>query len=217
MQNGAMCYLYDVTGFLLAQKNLALSEHKEDQVLYSQGEPVDSVFYVHSGKVKVTVISKFGKEAVVGIRGPDVFCGEGALTGKPLRLTTVTTMSTCEIIRLQTATVMRLLHENLEFADYFISKLLTRTARVEADLVDQLLSSSEMRLARALLLLSSYGSESGPSPIPAAVTQDTLAALIGTTRPRINFFMNKFRKLGFIQYNGVIQIDNSLLSVVLHE
>lgn len=122
---------------------------------------------------------------------------------------------------MQTATVMRLLHENLEFADYFISKLLTRTARVEADLVDQLLSSSEMRLARALLLLSSYGSKSGPSPIPAAVTQDTLAALIGTARPRINFFMNKFRKLGLIDYNSKInskiEVKKGLLNFVLYE
>ena len=174
------------------------------------------VFYIHSGKVKVTVVCKFGKEAVVGIRGPDVFCGEEALT-EPLRLTTVTTMSTCEIIRLQTATVVRLLHENIEFEDYFISKLLNRTARVEADLVDQLFSSSEMRLARALLLLSNYGSDSGPTPIPAAVTQDILAALIGTTRPRINFFMNKFRKLGLIDYNGKIEVQKALLNFVLNE
>src|SRR6202161_1175898 len=138
---------------LLAQHKLrwTSSNYQEDQIVYAQGDPADSVFYVHTGKVKITVVSKLGKDAIVAIRGPDEFCGEGALTGTPLRLTTTTTMSTCEIIRLETKTVVRLLHENQEFADYFLAHLLTRTARVEADLVDQLFNSSEMRLARALL------------------------------------------------------------------
>jgi CRP/FNR family cyclic AMP-dependent transcriptional regulator len=149
---------FDVMG-LLTQHNTrwTSSNYQEDQIVYAQGDPADSVFYIHRGKVKVTVVSKLGKEAVVAIRGPDEFCGEGALTGKPLRLATTTTMSTCEIIRLESKIVVRLLHENQEFADYFLAHLLTRTARVEADLVDQLFNSSEMRLARALLLLANYG------------------------------------------------------------
>src|SRR6185437_1810220 len=136
-----------------------LSKYTDNQIIYAQGDPADSIFYIHRGKVKVTVISERGKEAIVAIRGPDEFCGEGALNRTPLRLATATTMSPCEIVRLETETVARLLHENQQFADYFLSHLLTRTARVEADLVDQLFNSSEMRLARALLLLANYGND----------------------------------------------------------
>ena len=144
---------FDVMGLLIQHNTRwTLSKYEENQTVYSQGDPADSVFYLHTGKVKVTVVSQFGKEAIVAIRGPDEFCGEGALTGKPLRLATTTTMSTCEIIRLEKETIVRLLHQSEEFADYFLDHLLTRTARVEADLVDQLFNSSEMRLARALLL-----------------------------------------------------------------
>jgi CRP/FNR family cyclic AMP-dependent transcriptional regulator len=209
---------FDVMG-LLTQHNTrwTLSKYEENQTVYSQGDPADSVFYVHTGKVKVTVISQFGKEAIVAIRGPDEFCGEGALTGKPLRLATVTTMSTCEIIRLEKETIVRLLHQSEEFADYFLDHLLTRTARVEADLVDQLFNSSEMRLARALLLLANYGNDLGLEPIPVKVNQDMLAALIGTTRSRVNFFMNKFRKLGLINYNGRLEVQKALLNFVLNE
>ena len=194
-----------------------LSKYEENQTVYSQGDPADSVFYVHTGKVKVTVISQLGKEAVVAIRGPDEFCGEGALTGKPLRLATTTTMSACEIIRLEKESIVRLLHQDQRFADYFLEHLLTRTARVEADLVDQLFNSSEMRLARALLLLANYGNDFGLEPIPVTVNQDMLAALIGTTRSRVNFFMNKFRKLGLINYNGKLEVQKALLNFVLHE
>src|SRR3984957_11785879 len=185
---------FDVMG-LLSQHNTrwALSKYEENQIVYSQGDPADSVFYVHTGKVKV--ISQLGKEAVVAIRGPDEFCGEGAMTGTPQRLATTITMSACEIIRIETKTIIHLLHHDQEFADYFLHHLLTRTARVEADLVDQLFNSSEMRLARALLLLANYGNELGQEPIPAKVNQETLAELIGTTRSRVNVFMNKFRKL----------------------
>ena len=209
---------FDVMG-LLTQHNTrwTLSKYQENQIVYAQGDPADSVFYVHSGKVKVTVISKLGKEAVVAIRGPDEFCGEGAMTGTPLRLATTTTMSPCEIIRLEPQTVVRLLHENEEFADYFLGHLLTRTARVEADLVDQLFNSSEMRLARALLLLANYGNDLGLEPIAIKVNQETLAGMIGTTRSRVNFFMNKFRKLGLIDYNGKVEVHRSLLNYVLNE
>ena len=204
---------------LLTQHNTrwALSKYEENQIVYSQGDPADSVFYVHTGKVKVTVISQHGKEAVVAIRGPDEFCGEGAMTGTPLRLATTTTMSTCEIMRIETEAVVRLLHQHQEFADYFLHHLLTRTARVEADLVDQLFNSSEMRLARALLLLANYGGDLGLEPIPVKVNQDTLAALIGTTRSRVNFFLNKFRKLCLINYNGKLEVQKSLLTFVLNE
>jgi CRP/FNR family transcriptional regulator, cyclic AMP receptor protein len=209
---------FDVIG-LLTQHNTRwnASKYPENKVVYAQGDPADSIFYIHRGKVKVTVISKLGKEAVVAIRGPDEFCGEGAMTGAPLRLATGTTMSTCEIIRLETETVVRLLHENQEFADYFLAHLLTRTARVEADLVDQLFNSSEMRLARALLLLANYGNDLGLEPIAVKVNQETLAEIIGATRSRVNFFMNKFRKLGLIKYNGKLEVQKALLNFVLHE
>src|ERR1700691_6051057 len=209
---------FDVMG-LLTQHNTrwTLSKYQENQILYTQGDPADSVFHVRSGKVKVTVISKLGKEAVVAIRGPDEFCGEGAMTGTPLRLATTTTMSPCEIIRLEPETIVRLLHESQEFADYFLAHLLTRTARVKADLVDQLFNSSEMRLARALLLLANYGNDLGLEPIAVKVNQETLAALIGTTRSRVNGFMNKFRKLGLTKYNGKLEVQKGLLNFVLNE
>jgi len=209
---------FDVMGLLTQHKTRwSISQYKENQIVCAQGDPADSVFYIHKGKIKVTVVSKLGKEAVVAIRGPDEFCGEGAITGAPLRLETTTTMSTCEIIRLETETVIRLLHENQEFADYFLDHLLTRTARVEADLVDQLFNSSEMRLARALLLLANFGNDGGQEPIPVRVNQETLAALIGTTRSRVNFFMNKFRKLGLIDYNGKVEVHKAMLNFVLNE
>src|SRR5580692_1784260 len=218
MQPDAKHPSFDVMG-LLTQHNTrwTLSKYKEKQTVYVQGDPADSVFYIAKGRVKVTVISKLGKEAVVAIRGPDEFCGEGALTGTPLRLATVTTMSTCEIVRLEKETLVNLLHQNSEFADYFLAHLLTRTARVEADLVDQLFNSGEMRLARALLLLANYGNDLGLEPLPVTVNQDTLAALIGTTRGRVNMFMNKFRKLGLINYNGKLEVQKALLNFVLHE
>src|ERR1700689_1697419 len=209
---------FDVMG-LLTQHNTrwTLSKYKENQIVFAQGDPADSVFYIHRGKVKDTVISKLGKEAIVAIRGPDEFCGEGALTGTPLRFHTPATMSTCEIIRLETKALVRLLHQNKEFADYFLTHLLTRVGRVEADLVDQLFNSSEMRLARALLLLANYGNDFGLEPTAVKVNQETLAGMIGTTRSRVNFFMNKFRKLGLIDYNGKVEVHRSLLNYVLNE
>jgi CRP-like cAMP-binding protein len=218
MQSNAEHPSFDVMA-LLTQHNTrwTLSKYKENQIVYSQGDPADSVFYIHTGKVKVTVISQFGKEAIVAIRGPDEFCGEGALTGNPLRLATTTTMSPCEIIRLEKESIVRLLHQDQEFADYFLDHLLTRTARVEADLVDQLFNSSEMRLARALLLLANYGNDFGLEPIAIKVNQETLASLIGTTRSRVNVFMNKFRKLGLINYNGKLEVQKGLLNFVLNE
>jgi CRP/FNR family cyclic AMP-dependent transcriptional regulator len=209
---------FDVMEFLTEHNTRwTLSKYQENQTVYSQGDPADSVFYIHKGKVKVTVISQRGKEAIVAIRGPDEFCGEGALTGMPHFLATATAMSACEIVRLEKQTVVRLLHQNQEFADYFLDHLLTRTARVEADLVDQLFNSSEMRLARALLLLANFGNDLGQDPIPVKVNQETLAALIGTTRPRVSVFMNKFRKMGLIKYNGKLEVQRALLNFVLNE
>ncbi len=209
---------FDVWAFL-KQNNLgsAVAKYHEGQTLYAQGEPADSVFYIHKGKIKVAVMSKQGKEAIVAIRGPDEFCGEGALTGKPKRMATLIAMSMCEVIRLEKEAVVRLLHQDTQFGDYFLNHLLTRTARVEADLVDQLFNSSEMRLARALLLLANYGAGVGGEPLPVKVNQETLAALIGTTRGRVNVFMNKFRKMGLIDYNGTLTVQKGLLNYVLHD
>jgi len=208
---------FDVMGLLTRYKaRWTLSKYRENQIVYAQGDPADSLYYIHKGKVKVTMVSQRGKEAVVAIRGPDEFCGEGALTGKPLRLATVKTMSKCEIIRLETELVVRLLHQSPEFADYFLDHLLARTARVEADLADQLFNPSEMRLARALLLLANNnGSDAGQDPTPLKVNQETLAALIGTTRPRVSVFLNKFRRLGLIDYNGTLRVQKKLLDYVL--
>src|SRR5665213_1377898 len=218
MQANAGRHSFNVMG-LLTQHNTrwALSKYKENKIVFSQDDPADSVFYIHTGKVKVTVLSNLGKEAIVAIRGPDEFCGEGALTGKPLRLATATTMSTCEIVRLENKTIVRLLHQDQRFADYFLNHLLTRTGRVEADLVDQLFNSSELRLARALLLLANYGNDVGEESIPVKVNQETVAALIGATRSRVNFFMNKFRRLGLINYNGKLEVHKTLLNFVLNE
>jgi CRP-like cAMP-binding protein len=193
------------------------SKYKAHQNVFSQGDPADSVFYIHKGKVKVTIVSARGKEGVVAIRGPDEFCGEDCLTGLPRRLYSVNTMSPCEIMRIEKDAVVRLLRYELEFADYFISHLLTRTAQVEADLAAQLFSSSEMRLARALLLLSNYGNDIGLAPIPVRVNHETLAKMIGTTRARVTTFMNKFRKSGFIDYNGKLDVHLSLLNFVLNQ
>ncbi len=195
----------------------SISKYREGDTVFSQGKPADAVFYIQNGKVKVTVVSEQGKEAIVAVLGQDEFCGEGCLTGQPLRLATAVAMTECEIMRVEKAVMVRVLHEEPAFSEMFVAHLLARTIRVEADLVDQLFNSSEKRLARALLLLANFGKEGRPEPIIAKVSQETLAEMIGTTRSRVSFFMNKFRKLGLIAYNGHIEIHTSLLNVVLHE
>jgi CRP-like cAMP-binding protein len=195
----------------------SIAKYRKGETVFSQGKPADAVFYIQKGKVKVTVVSEQGKEAVVAILGPDEFCGEGCLTGQPLRLATATAMTDCEVMRLEKAAMIRVLREEPAFSGMFVSHLLARTVRVEADLVDQLFNSSEKRLARALLLLANFGKDGRPEPIIAKISQETLAEMIGTTRSRVSFFMNKFRKLGLIDYNGQIEIHPSLLNVVLHE
>jgi CRP/FNR family cyclic AMP-dependent transcriptional regulator len=195
----------------------SISKYRTGKVIFAQGDPADAVFYIQKGQVKVTVISEHGKEAIVAVLGPDEFCGEGCLTGQLRRMATATAMTECEIMRLEKAAIIRVLHEEPAFSEMFVSHLLARTIRVEADLVDQLFNSSEKRLARTLLLLANFGKEGRPEPIVAKISQETLAEMIGTTRARVSFFMNKFRKLGLIDYNGHIEIHSSLLNVVLHD
>src|SRR2546423_1086852 len=194
-----------------------LANYRKNQRLFWQGDAADSVFYIQKGKVKVTVISERGKEAVVAMVGEEEFCGEGCLSGQPRRISTATAMAASEIMQIQRAAITRALHDHPAFSELFVAYLLARTIRVEADLVDQLFNSSEKRLARALLPLANFGKEGVPEPIIAKVSQETLAEMIGTARARVSFFMNKFRKLGFISYNGKLEIHSSLLSVVLHD
>jgi CRP-like cAMP-binding protein len=195
----------------------AISEYRKDKVVFRQGDPSDAVFYIQSGKVKTTVVSEQGKEAVVAILDTGDFFGEACLTGQPQRLSTVTAITECVIVRITKADITRVIHEEPAFAELFISHLLARNSRVEEDLVDQLFNSSEKRLARTLLLLANFGKEGRPEPIIAKVSQETLAEMIGTTRSRVSFFMNKFRKLGLIDYNGSIEVHSSLLNVVLRD
>ena len=194
-----------------------MSDYRKDQMVYRQGDPSDAVFYILSGKVKKTVVSEQGKEAVVALLGAGDFFGEGSLAGESLRLATVSVLTKCVIARISKADITRVIHEEPAFAELFISHLLSRNSRVEEDLVDQLFNSSEKRLARLLLLLANFGKEGQPVPVIAKISQETLAEMIGTTRSRVSFFMNKFRELGLIDYNGHIEVHSSLLNVVLHD
>jgi CRP/FNR family transcriptional regulator, cyclic AMP receptor protein len=194
-----------------------VSNYRTNQTVFLQGDPADSVFYIQDGKVKVCVISDQGKEAVVALHGTGDFFGEGCLIGQPLRLATAAALTECVIMRLDKAAIVRVLHDEPKFAEMFLSYLLTRNARVEADLVDQLFNSSEKRLARVLLLMANFGKEGRPQAVIGKISQETLAEMVGTTRSRVSMFMNKFRKLGFIEYNGALEVHNSLLNVVLHD
>jgi CRP/FNR family transcriptional regulator, cyclic AMP receptor protein len=210
--------VFDPKAFLAkADGGRTIAKYQKDQTVFSQGEAADAVFYIQQGKIKITVVSEQGKEAVVAILGAGDFFGEGCLAGQSLRMATVTAMMECEIMRLEKAAIIRVLHEESAFSEMFMSHLLTRTIRVEADLVDQLFNSSEKRLARALLLLANFGKEGKPEPVIAKISQETLAEMIGTTRSRVSSFMNKFRQLGFIDYNGKLEVHSSLLNVVLHD
>ena len=194
-----------------------ISEYPINQIIFAQGSPADSVFYIQTGKVKVNVLSEQGKEAVVAVLGTGDFFGEGCLAGQARRLSTAVALTECVIVRMEKANIIRVIHEEPSFAELFISHLLNRNSRVEEDLVDQLFNSSEKRLARVLLLLANFGKEGNPEPILAKISQETLAEMIGTTRSRVSFFMNKFRQLGLIDYNGHIEVHRSLLNLVLHE
>ena len=194
-----------------------VTEFKSEEVVYAQGGPATSVMYLQSGGVKLTVVSEVGKEAIVGILGPGDFFGEGSLAGQSVRMGTATTITSATVLVIEKKEMFKVLHEKHALSDLFIRFMLARNIRIEEDLVDQLFNSSEKRLARTLLLLARYGKEDQPHGVLPKMSQETLAEMVGTTRSRVNFFMNKFRKLGFIEYNGGLQINTSLLSVVLHE
>jgi CRP-like cAMP-binding protein len=194
-----------------------IEKYAKGAVVFAQGGRADAVFFAQKGRIKIVVESERGKEAVVAILGQGEFFGEGCLIGQPSRLATATAMIESEVMRVGKAEMIRVLHAEPSFGELFMAHLLTRNSRVEADLVDQLFNSSEKRLARTLLMLANFGKEGGPQPITTRISQETLAEIIGTTRPRVSFFMNKVRKLGFIDYNGHLQVHSSLLSVVLHD
>ena len=195
----------------------SIHAYPEAHVVFSQGDPADAVFFLQTGKVKITVVSKRGKEAVGAIMGANDFFGEGCLAGQRHRIATAVSMTDSVVVRLEKAAILRVIHQEPAFAELFIAHLLGRTIRAESDLVDQLFNSSEKRLARLLLLLANFGKEDKPEPLITKISQETLAEIIGTTRSRVSFFMNKFRNLGFIHYNGGIQVHSSLLNLVLHE
>src|SRR6202046_490538 len=192
-------------------------EFHRNQTVFSQGDVADTVFYIQNGKVKLTVLSEQGKEAVVAILEPGHFFGEGCMNGHKLRISTTTAMEDCLITAITKPAMLAALHDEPKFSELFMAYLLTRNSRIEEDLIDQLFNSSERRLARLLLLLANFGKEGSSQPISPNISQETLAEMIGTTRSRVSHFMNKFRKLGFIDYNGHIVVHNSLLSAVLHE
>ncbi|MGB6876647.1 MAG: Crp/Fnr family transcriptional regulator [Candidatus Acidiferrales bacterium] len=192
-------------------------EYRRGETIYSQGDAAETVMYIQNGGVKFTVVNGSGKEAVVAMFGPNDFFGEGCMAGQSLRMGTTSAITPTTVLAIQKKELLRVLHSEHELSDHFISYMLARNIRVEEDLIDQLFNSSEKRLARTLLLLARYGEQEQPDRILAKVSQETLASMIGTTRSRVNFFMNKFRKLGFIEYNGKIKVNKSLLTVVLHE
>src|SRR6202167_953067 len=195
----------------------ALADYAKNHTIFLQGEPADAIFYIQKGKIKLTVVSKQGKEAVVALLGAGDFFGEGCLAGQPLRMASATTMSECSIMRLEKTGVIRLLHDQPAFSEVLLHHMLSRNIRIEEDLVDQLFNSSEKRLARVLLLLANFGKDGKPEPVIPKISQETLAEIVGTTRSRVSYFMNRFRKLGFIEYNGGLEVHSSLLSVILHD
>jgi CRP/FNR family transcriptional regulator, cyclic AMP receptor protein len=187
------------------------------QTIFAQGDPSNAVFYIQNGKVKLSVVSKSGKEATIGILNEGDFFGEGCLTGQPLRLCSAIAVTECSVMRIDRKAMMDVLHREHSFSDMFVAYLLTRNIRYEEDLVDQLFNSSEKRLARVLLLLAHFGKDGKPEVAIPRISQETLAEMIGTTRSRVSFFMNRFRKLGFIRYNGELEVHSSLLNIVLHD
>ena len=192
-------------------------EVPEKRIIFSQGDVADAVFYLQKGKVKIKVLSTHGKEAIIAVLDGGAFFGEGCLTGQPLRMATVEAMTACSVVRINKESMVNLLHEQPAFSEAFTTYLLSRNIRIEEDLVDQLFNSSERRLARLLLLLANFGKDGRPEPVLPRVSQETLAEMVGTTRSRVSFFMNKFRKLGLIEYNGGLNVHSSLINVVLHE
>jgi CRP/FNR family cyclic AMP-dependent transcriptional regulator len=209
---------FDIQKFLSsAGAGRSIAKFNKGQVIFSQDDSCDDVFYVQSGNAKLSIVNPQGKEAVLAIVGPGDFLGEGCIIGNPVRMATATAMAPLNAMIIEKKEMMRVLHDEQKFAGKFITYMLERNLKTEAYLVDQLFNSSEKRLARALLILARYGKEGAPETMVAKISQETLAELVGTTRSRVNFFMNKFRKLGFIHYNGGLQVHSSLLNVVLHD
>ena len=192
-------------------------EYRKDQIVFAQGDVADTIFYIQKGRLKVVVVSEQGKEAVVGVLEPGQFFGEGCMNGHSLRISTTTALEDCLVTAITKSAMLAVLHSEPAFSEMFMAYLLTRNSRIEEDLIDQLFNSSEKRLARLLLLLANFGKDGSPQPISPNISQETLAEMIGTTRSRVSFFMNKFRKLGLINYNGHIEVHSSLLSAVLHD
>jgi CRP/FNR family transcriptional regulator, cyclic AMP receptor protein len=210
---------FDPNAFLAkANGGKRLVKYRIKDCIFGQGDPADSLFYIQDGKVKLTVVSKQGKEAVIAILGSGDFFGEGCLAGQPLRMATATALTACTITRLEKAEMIRVLHEEPSFSEVFVAHLLSRNIKFEGDLVDQLFNSSEKRLARVLLLLANFGKPGQPQVVIPKISQETLAEIVGTTRSRVSFFMNRFRKLGFVDYNsGSLEIHSSLLTIVLND
>ena len=212
----------DLTTYLAKARGGTTKDYRKKASIFSQGSPADAVFYIENGKVKLTVLSNRGKEAVVAILGSGDFFGEGSLgegclAGQPRRMATAIAMTECSLLRLQKETMVRMLHNEPALSELFMSYLLSRNVRIEEDLVDQLFNSSEKRLARILLLLTRFGKDGQHEPVVPRISQETLAEMVGTTRSRVSFFMNKFRKLGFIEYNGGLNVHSSLMNIVLHD
>jgi CRP/FNR family transcriptional regulator, cyclic AMP receptor protein len=217
MQTNAVL-AFDPKAFLTRiEQGKTTREYRNKQVVFAQGDPADAVFFIRSGKVKLTVVSTRGREAVVGVLERGSFFGEGCLAGQPLRMSTASAMQASNVVRVDKSTMVRVLHQEPEFAELFTAYLLSRNVRIEEDLVDQLFNSSEKRLARILLLLAHFGKEPRPETVIPQISQETLAAMIGTTRSRVSHFMNRFRKMGFIHYNGGLQVHSGLLTVVLRD
>jgi CRP-like cAMP-binding protein len=209
---------FDPAAFLkTAAKGRVISKHLKNQIIFAQGDDANSLHYIQSGKVKVTVVSSAGKEAVIAMLGADEFFGEGCLIGQPKRLATATAVTECVTMQVEKSEILRVLKDETAFSNMFVSHILARNARVEEDLVDQLFNSTKKRLARVLLMMANFGKEGRPEPVVAKISQETLAEMVGTTRSRVSHFMNNFRRLGFISYNGHLEVHSSLLSVVLAE
>lgn len=210
--------LFDPKSFLAKVGNgKTVLKYEKNQHVFEQGDVANTIFYIQDGRVKVTVVSDLGKEAVIAILEPGQFFGEGCLNGHPLRMATTTAMEECTITSIAKGAMIAVLHDEPKFSELFVAYLLSRNGRVEEDLIDQLFNSSEKRLARLLLLLANFGKEGNSQPIYPNISQETLADMVGTTRSRVSFFMNKFRKLGLINYNGKIEVNTSMLAAVLHE
>jgi CRP/FNR family cyclic AMP-dependent transcriptional regulator len=217
MRNNAALAFDPIVFLARIENEKTTREYRSKQVVFSQGDAADAVFYIQSGRVKLTVVSTRGKEAVIGVLERGSFFGEGCLAGQPLRMATASAIQPSSIVRVGKSTMVRVLHREAEFAEVFTAYLLSRNVRIEEDLVDQLFNSSEKRLARILLLLAHFGKEPRPENVIPKVSQETLAAMVGTTRSRVSYFMNRFRKMGFIHYNGGLQVHSARLTVVLRD